>query len=140
MPLLLPLLEAPLLAETPAPSPGEGLVVLPENTPMLSQLIQESIYQLLVSAKVKGKGLAATEANTIQGGCANPRLALFLLDLFMFTTGELADSKPEPLCTELRHLHGHLFNPVLMGLMFQLIPRLDAEVRLQFLSPHRGGQ
>jgi len=122
--------EAPLLAATAAPSVSQGLV-LDEKTPMIKQLIGEALYQLLVTCKLKAPD---TENNVIQGGCPNPRLALFLLDLFAYVTGDLADTKSRVLAGQLRHLRSFFFCPVIVGLIFEAIPTCDPLFRLFFLK------
>jgi len=55
------------------------------------------------------------------------------LDLFMHATGDYADSQPEPVASHLRHLRAHLFNPVILGLVFEAVPVSDAAFRVIFL-------
>jgi hypothetical protein len=71
---------------------------------------------------------------TIDGGCPNPRLALFLMDLFAYVTGEFADTKANVLAEQLHHLRAHFFNPVVVGLIFEAIPNTNHILRLSFIK------
>jgi len=123
--------EAPALAQAAPPTPSQGLLLDATAAPTIAQLIQECLYQLLSVAKLKEQ--AVSEQAIIDGACANPRMAIFLLDLFMHATGEFADSHPEPLASHLRHLRAHVFNPVILGLVFEAVPVSDAAFRVIFL-------
>jgi len=123
--------EAPLLFDTPAPTAAQGLL-LSGQTPFISQLIREALYQLLVTSKLKG--IVEDEQKAIDGCCPNPRLALFLIDMFAYVTGDLADTKPTVLADQLRHLRAHFFNPVVVGLMFEAIPNTNHNLRISFVK------
>jgi hypothetical protein len=123
--------EAPALADVAAPTPAQGLLTDMKRAPVMTKLVQEALFQLLATAKIENG--QNNESSTIQGSCANPRLALFLLDLFFYVTSDLANQKGADTAAQLRHLRPHLFNPVLVGLIFEVIPCTNPNYRLQFL-------
>ena len=127
--------EAPALAQTPPPTPSQGLALDFKRVPLISQLIQEAVFQLLaVSTGKAGSDGGKHEDEVISGTCSNPRLALFLLDLFIDVTGTLADTKAKPLNEHLHHLRPYFFNPTLVGLLFEVIPCTSAKMRIPFLK------
>jgi ferredoxin len=123
--------EAPTLADVAAPTPAQGLLIDTKRAPVMAKLVQEALFQLLAAAKIENG--QNNEASTIQGSCANPRLAIFLLDLFFYVTSDLANQKGTDTAAQLRHLRPHLFNPLLVGLVFEVIPCTSPNYRLQFL-------
>lgn len=75
-----------------------------------------------------------SENNVINGACANPRLALWLLDLFAYVTCEYPDRLPDAQAAQLRSLRPHLFSPLITGLIFEVIPVIESHFRIGFLG------
>jgi hypothetical protein len=123
------LAEAGALADVAPPTPVQGLMIDVKRAPVISMLIQETLYQLLSAVKSDGE---LNEANSISGNCKNPRLALFLLDLFYHVTSDLAERKDDVTASHLVHLRPILFNPVVVGLVFEVIS-VTTDQRLPFL-------
>ena len=63
-------------------TPAQGLLTDMKRAPVMTKLVQEALFQLLVTANIENG--QSNEASTIQYSCANPRLAISLLDLVLY--------------------------------------------------------
>jgi hypothetical protein len=120
--------EAKVVTSITPPSPNQGILMY-EKAPTVSQLLQELLYQLLLVSRSSSKASSQNEGGVILGTSANPRLALFLLDLFAYICSDFADKQMEGEAAQLKQLRPHLFAPTITGLIFEAIPSVAINFR-----------